>query len=330
MSIAAGWADREARIPMQNSHFMLTGSIGKSFVAALVIQMAEVGAFGLDDRMIHLLPHFRDLEKLPNGAKLTVRMLLNHTSGLPRYVFSPQIWNAMHYDPEKHWTPEERLALLYGKSALHPAGKGWSYSDTNYILLGMLLETLSGKPYYQLLREKILLPGNVQGLIPADRRHIPGLTAAYTGLQTEFMLPTKVAEPDRYAFNPQLEWTGGGLAGNPAGLVQAFTQMMSGEMLSEQVRNTLTTISVEQTDLNGEGSYGHGCMLWVLDRIVSYGHTGFMPGFLSVVEWLPGYATALALQINTDCLPDNITPNRLLLLMRRIVLRKGNLKPVIE
>jgi D-alanyl-D-alanine carboxypeptidase len=87
-----------------------------------------------------------------------VRQLMNHTSGLVRYEFKEQFTKDLTANPDKVWRPEELVAYLLDEKAPFEAGKGWDYSDTNYIVLGMIIEKVTGKKFYDEARKRVLKP----------------------------------------------------------------------------------------------------------------------------------------------------------------------------
>ena len=139
------------------------------------MQLVDEGKINLNDRFID---HFADtawLEYLPNINSITTKMLLQHTSGLPRYVMKPEIWNAINEEPDKVWTYKERMSYIFNDEPLHEAGKGWGYSDSGYILLGMLIEKITGQYYYDVVFERILDRLNLKDTYPSVKRNIYNL-----------------------------------------------------------------------------------------------------------------------------------------------------------
>ena len=106
---------------------------------------------------------------------MTLRMLLNHTSGVPEHVWNPEFHEAVVGDPDKEWKPADLLAFIADSDPLFAAGKGWSYADTNYVLVGAVMEQVTGVSWYGLLRERLLRPLKLEATQPSDRRDIPDL-----------------------------------------------------------------------------------------------------------------------------------------------------------
>ncbi len=101
---SSGYADVEIRTELNPDHVLFSGSIGKTYAVAVIMQLVDEGKINLEDRYID---HFQDtawLQNLPNINFITIEMLLQHTSGLPRYVMKPEIWSALKEEPDKVWT----------------------------------------------------------------------------------------------------------------------------------------------------------------------------------------------------------------------------------
>jgi D-alanyl-D-alanine carboxypeptidase len=306
-TVCAGWADQEALFPMNDQHLLFSGSIGKTYVGAIILQLIEEGLLGLDDPVSDYLGDQSWYHRIPNNADLTIRMLLNHTSGIPRYVFKPALWELVRDDPFRSWTGEERLSYIFDDTPLHAAGEGWGYSDTNYILLGMLVEQLTGEDFSSNLLNRILIPLKLENTRAATDPYLPGLAAGYTAFSADYHLPVKMYENSRYAINPQLEWTGGGMVSTPTDLAAWARILYGSDFISAPLRAKMKSPGPWPTELGTNIDYGFATFIWE-DDPVRYGHTGFMFGYMAIVEYLPERDIAIALQLNCDRLPegDNI------------------------
>ena len=118
------------------------------------------------------------------------------------------------------WSPVDRLSYLFDAQPPFAPGEGWEYSDTNYIVLGMIIEKAGGASYYQQLRRRILEPLRLADTIPVESRVVPGLVQGYAGPNNPFGRSDEMIEDGRFAVNPQFEWTGGGMASTAADLAR--------------------------------------------------------------------------------------------------------------
>ena len=314
LSLASGYAEKESQQVMKVHDRMLSGSIGKTYVAALIFKLIEAGKLSLDDPVKQYFKGEEWVNRVPNASDITIQMLLSHTTGIPRYVFKREVWKILVEQPNKIWTGKERLAFVFDDKPLHTAGKGWAYSDTNYIILGMIIEKITGGTYYQLLQEELLSPLGLKATRPSDTRTIEGLVTGYTAsnLQQAFNLPPKMVNDGQYAFNPQMEWTGGGLVSNAYELAKWAKILYGGSFVSKNSTKLISTPGDQPAKLADQGQYGMGAIIWTKDTPLKIGHSGFMPGYISIMQYIPEYDLALAIQINTDESPKGESLHALL------------------
>ena len=301
MSFASGLADIEAKVKMNPQGRMLSGSIGKTYVAAVALQLIKEKKFSLEDKISLFFKDENWFPRLPNAPNITVKMLMNHTGGLPRYVLKKDLWTQLKQSPDKVWTPEERITLILDDKPLHPAGEGWAYSDTDYILVGMIIEKVTGHTYYEELDKRILHPYELKYTSPSNSRRLQGLVPGYTGDGTPpFELPGKMVQNGVYMINPQFEWTGGGLITNSTDLAKYIKLLMEGKIIPNEYLEMMKSAVNPKTGKPDTTGYGLGLEIYQTSDGVTYGHRGIMPGYLSIMEYVPKYRFAAALQINCD------------------------------
>ncbi|MCP4154629.1 MAG: beta-lactamase family protein [bacterium] len=297
IALTSGLADIEEKKLMAPHHRIFLGSVGKTFVAAIVMKMVAEKKIGLHDKISRYLGKEKWFSQLPNSAELTVSMLLSHTGGLPRYV-DDKFFAVLFKDPFKVWKPVELLSFILGDKPVHPAGKGWNYSDTDYILLGMIIERVSGKSYYYELNRRILTPHKLTDILPADKPDLKGLIPCYTG--NKLPPPFKVVVNGSCLVSPQFEWTGGGLYCTSEHLARFFKLLLEGKIVSPKCLELMKTAHDEKTGELAETGYGFGLeVLKTMDGII-YGHRGTMLGCRTIAQYVPKYGYAIVLQINAD------------------------------
>lgn len=302
LDFSSGYENSVSKNKMKTSHLMFSGSVGKTYAAALVMRLADEKKINLDDKVLKHLPKKKWLNKITNINKLTIRMLLSHTTGLPRWVMKPEVWETLHNNPDKVWTYKDRLKFIFDMKPVHAPDKGWAYSDTNYILLGFLIETIENKNYYEVLQEKILVPRQLQQTSPSNQRKIANLAMGYSKLPPSFNIPNEVISAQgKYPFNPQMEWTGGGMASTTADLAKWCKLYYTSDIFSDNLRKQMV-----QVNPNGKGvfqrvhSYGMGSFVYKTKHGIAYGHSGFMPGYVTICAYYPVSGATVALQINCD------------------------------
>ncbi len=185
------------------------------------------------------------------------------------------------------------------RNASFVPGEGWEYSDTNFILLGMIMEEITGRACYDLIQERILDPLGLKNTVPSSSRTIPGLDPGVRRPRQPFGGTDEVILPDgRFVINPQFEWAGGGFASTPEDLARWARALYTGEAFDP----ALLPLMLEGVPARlGPGSrYGLGVILTDTPAGPSQGHSGFFPGYLTEMAYFPELDVAVALQVNTS------------------------------
>ena len=302
VSVASGMSDTAAKVPLRTSDRLLSGSVGKTYVAAVALQLVSEGKLDLDARVSKYLGGEPWFNRLPNAQAITVRQLMNHTSGLVRYEFMQATSDTLKANPFKVWAPVDRLRMIFDSKAPFAAGEGWEYSDTNYIVLGMIIEKLTGRPYYDELQRRILGPLKLANTIPSDRPQLAGVVNGYAGPKNSLGGFDATIENGRMKLNPQMEWTGGGIASTTADLVQWAKLLYEGKAFpAELVPQMLNGVPAK---LGPNSRYGLAAILRETPIGASVGHDGFFPGYATSMMYWPDSKIAAAIQVNvTDPYP---------------------------
>ena len=302
IAIASGLSDTARRIPMRPEDRMLQGSVGKTYVAAVAMQLVAEGRLDLNARIATYLGDEPWFARLPNGASATVRQVMNHTSGLVRYEFQPEATAVLRREPYKVWTPAERLSYILGTAPPFAAGEGWEYSDTNYIILGMIIERITGRPFYDEATRRVLGPHRLTETVPSDRPEIPGLVTGYAGPRNELGGYDASIVNGRMAINPQFEWTGGGMASTTADLARWAAILYEGRAFPDSLLPVM--LDAVPARLGQNVRYGLGVIVRTTPLGPAHGHSGFFPGYATEMAYFPDLDVAVALQINvTDPYP---------------------------
>jgi D-alanyl-D-alanine carboxypeptidase len=298
IALAVGQADTARDLPMSPAARMLQGSVGKTYVAAVALKLAREGKLELDAKVSRYLGDASWFSQLPNARDITVRMLMNHTSGIERYEFKQAVTDLITSEPDHVWTPEERVSYVLGDSAPFAAGAGWEYSDTNYILVGMIVERITRRPLYDVIRAQLLDPLGLHNTIPSDRRQLPGVVQGYAGPDNAFGGSDAMIVDGRFIINPQLEWAGGGFASTTEDLARWARALWGGEVLDSVA--LAWHLEGVPARLGQNTRYGLGVILRETSFGPARGHSGFFPGYLTEVMFFPDPGFAIALQVNTS------------------------------
>ncbi|HTF82550.1 MAG TPA: serine hydrolase domain-containing protein, partial [Cytophagales bacterium] len=233
---AAGKADLYNKIAFQPCNITRVGSTVKMFTATTILILAEEGKVKLSDPISKYLPQ-TVLSTLKNANQSTIQQLLNHSSGIYNYIQNLQFQTGSLNDLPKIWQPEELLAYAQNKPAYFAPGSDSKYSNTNYILLGMLIEALEKKPFFKVFKEKLFKPLGLQYTRFAAEDPIPpGLVKGYIDLYGKLQLTesTYYSGWDYYTAD-------GGLISTPYDLMQFLRALMDGKIISQENLDTMLT-----------------------------------------------------------------------------------------
>ncbi len=295
---ALGSADVATGRPVDADTPFAIASVTKTFTTALVLRYAEQGRLRLDDRLASYLPDW------PNARRITIRMLLGHTSGIPDFFANPKIDKVLQKDPGRAWTPTEILAYV-PKGAVFPPGKGWAYSNTNFVLLGLVAEKVGGAPWADLVRRELIEP--------------LGLTATYVqGTRTPVVAPAQAYRMIAGAAGPTPQARGDGTdivpfrsvvtAAGSAGSIASTTadlarwaRALYGGSAVLDLASRRAMLTCVKTYAYGTGtSYGLGVSRVSFDGHVAYGHTGALAGTRAAIRYFPKEKVAIAVAFNRE------------------------------
>ncbi len=317
-AVASGYADTTRKIRLTTNDKLLQGSVGKTYAAAVAMQLVAEGKLALDAPIARYLDGEPLLDSIVNARRITVRQLMTHTSGIVRYEFQPSVTARLRAEPFRVWSPADRLQVLFGKAPPFAPGDGWEYSDTNFIVLGMIIERLTGAPYYAELQRRVLGPLRLTATIPSDRRELAGVANGYAGARNELGgYDVSVGDDGLFAINPQFEWTGGGIASTTGDLARWAKLLYEGKAFPDSLLPRM--LDAVPAKLGGGARYGLGVIVRDTPLGVSWGHSGFFPGYATEMVYFPVHRIAVAAQVNvTDPYPRGLVP-----LLQRIAREAG-------
>ena len=251
-------------VPLDTAMRLGIGSITKSITATLLVRLAEQGRLSLDDsvgRWLTRIPHV--------DPAITVRQLLNHSSGVFDVTNAPGYRDSILADVNARWTPQRMLGLL--RPPLFPRGTGWSYSNTNYQLAGLVAEAAGGRPLHQLVRETLLNPLGVTTPF-LDQYEAPTgpLPGGWSGGTVNVM--------DVRASTYSAAWAAGAYFATPEALARWWQGLMTGQLVGP------ASLAAMMTTVGPEG-YGLGIVRRQLVGRPVWSHTGEIRGFSSVAAF---------------------------------------------
>jgi D-alanyl-D-alanine carboxypeptidase len=213
---------------------------------------------------------------------------------------NPAFTAQLRAQPDKAWTPEEEIAFLLDATPPFAPGAGWEYSDTNYIVLGMVMETVTRTRAYDEIRQRFLTPLQLAGVVPVTGRRVPGLIPGYAGSRDPLGLPDAVLQNGVFVINPQFEWAGGGFATTARDLARWGQALYAGAALSAKARALMIDAAVPAR-LGPETRYGLGVIVRGTTPVgPTWGHSGFFPGYQAELVHVRDTGMTIALQMNSS------------------------------
>jgi putative CocE/NonD family hydrolase len=263
------------------------GSVTKTFTAATVLSLAEEGLLGLDDSIEKYLP-----DMIPNGKNITIRQLLNHTSGLDEYLKAIDVYD----DIERVWTPKELVAAGVSLGPLFAPGENWMYSNTGYIVLGLLIEAVTHSSYEQAIQTRFIEPlGLTNTLVPKaeEADMIPGNHArGYWDYDEDGELD------DVTEINQSAAWSAGIMISNSEDLGRWSQALYRSEILNDD------SMFSNFIDFGGPFLYGLGTMFYPERGLI--GHSGNIDGYTAGMFYLPEHDVAVTALGNLDSANETV------------------------
>jgi D-alanyl-D-alanine carboxypeptidase len=257
---------RDGRSRLAPDSTMVIGSVSKTFVAATTLELVDEGRLSLDDSVRHVLPELRRVSR-----QITIRMLLDHTSGLAD-VFNDKTRRGLEEQPERAWSREQVLATLH--APWYQPGEGWAYANTNYFLLGMVVERITGSTLEEELQRRFL-----------DRLD---LTATRSLTADD---PTSPLEPAWVT----IFWASGAMTSSAADLARWGDALYDDDVPEDLLLDAATAHAM--FDVNGE-DYGLGVKRFEVSPRTAYGHTGLLNTYTTLLLHLPEDDVTIAMLVN--------------------------------
>ncbi|MFJ9949452.1 serine hydrolase domain-containing protein [Kitasatospora sp. NPDC091207] len=291
---ATGVADRATGRPMTTDGYTRIGSETKTFTVTALLELVDDGLIGLDD------PISDYVEGVPCGTDITLRQLAEMRSGLFPYTADPDFIQALESDPSRSFTPREVLAYGFKHANTFGPGETFQYSNTNLVLLGLVVEKVSGHRLVDFIEQRVLRPARLhRTLFPTGPEFPEPHPRGYTD-QT----PSGATE-DATDWNPSWAWAAGAMISDLHDLRRWARIVATGTLLSPRTQRE--RLKVLPTGFPGTG-YGLG----IFETGGWIGHNGSIPGYETVTVYLPAQRATLVIEINTDIRSQGQEPSTLL------------------
>ena len=283
---AIGMANLELDVPLRTDHVFRIGSVTKQFTAAAILQLAEQGKLSLQDDITRFIPDYPT-----QGKKITVEHLLTHTSGIKSYT-GMQEWDAM--PRRKDFTPAELVDYFKNQPMDFEPGAGYKYNNSGYVLLGFIIEKVTGKSYADYVTEHFFKPLGMRNSYYGDVE--PVIKNRASGYSQADVAGT-------YANAPYLSMTQPYAAGSLLSTVEdlyTWTKALhGGKVLKPESLKKATTPYVTADGVNSH--YGYGLQMGNLLGSPTVEHSGGIHGFLSDLIYLPNEDVCVAFLTNCNC-----------------------------
>ncbi|MFQ5556181.1 MAG: serine hydrolase domain-containing protein [Acidimicrobiales bacterium] len=314
IEVARGVADLRSGQPLSSEDYFRTGSTTKPLTAAVVLQLAEEGRLALDEPVTSYLGEGWSLG-YEYEPELTVRNLLDHTSGYAEFAADPGFFGAASERLDRAFEPAEILAWAADRGPVAPVGSEYSYTTVGHVAIGLVIESVTGNAAAGVMRDRLFDPVGAGDIYltplfsppePVVTGYVGGEVKAQLSLLAGFAEYTDAAAVDGYydvSVVPQQAlrsagWTGGGLESQVDDLAIVFASLFDGTALSADSVTEMLTTTVDET-------YGLSVGLSRVGEHEVYSHGGGVPGFRSIVAYVPELDVAVAISANlVPIVPD--------------------------
>jgi D-alanyl-D-alanine carboxypeptidase len=284
---ASGYSDRELRVRMRPTDRFRIASVTKTFVATVVLQLVAEGRLRLEDTVESRLPSL-----VPNGSSITIQELLNHTSGLFDYTQDPSFVAAVISNPGREWSPRELVAAATAHPPLFAPGAAFSYSNTNYIVVGLIVEAVTGEPIGKTLRRRIFDPLGLRSTTFAPGAIQGHAAHGYVVSAPPLPFPPGTIVDMTALVSPSVAWAAAQIASNADDVTTFFRALLGGRLLPRA--------QLAQMKPTGASVYGLGLRVAQTPCGVAYGHVGDYPGYRNVVWATANGRRAANVMVNID------------------------------
>jgi D-alanyl-D-alanine carboxypeptidase len=300
---AAGYANLEKKIALDNCHLQYIQSVSKMYMAVEILQLMEQGKIDIDKPITNYLP-VRYNRYIKNAAQITVRMLLNHTSGVPEYNSHPLFVSMVLQSATHYFTQEDCLKSIAAENPQFAPGSKYKYANTNYLLLSLIGDAITGD-HAAYIRQHIFKPlGLVNSFYALNHTYLNGLymPASYWDVFNE----NKPANITNIQL-PTVACSKGddGIVCTPADAVKFLKGLMEGKLLKpETMKEMLNFVKDEK----GNNRYGMGVFYFDLGGLPAYGHGGGGIGAGCGLIYIPSHKIYIFLATNIGVLTEGKLP----------------------
>lgn len=309
---AAGLSHIYNMTPMDTAHLFEMASVTKMYTAAIIFQLMEQGLLSLDDTVGKYLP---PMNYIPSGT--TIRNLLKHRSGLYNYTNNSTIANEWFNYPDSIWPHLQMINTFVNSPPLFAQGTSYSYSNTNYFLLGMIIEAITGNTFADELKSRILIPHALSQIyFPPDDSLPSTNTPGWTSFTTAGVYDTD-ASPILNDCSRSMAYTAGAVVAKPYDAAKFTKLLWTGQIISDSslsIMKQCTSLGMSSSNVNG---YGYGTMRYIFNGKAYYGHNGDITGFTEMTFYGTADSVGLIISINRNSAPRGLIATDLMLFVNQ-------------
>jgi D-alanyl-D-alanine carboxypeptidase len=295
---ASGYADIKSGIKLTTGNRFFIASTSKVFTAACIYHYIDKGLLSLDDPINKFISNSL-IKKVDNASSAKIKHLLSHRSGIRDYYTNKYEMNRINKD-YNGWNQEDLLKFIYGKKADFGVDEDYSYSNTNYLLLGMILEDISGKKLRDVYNDVIFTPLNLNSALYDTDINVMmnGTVKGYLELYSN----GSYVESDNLYRDELCVGGDGGIAINAQDLCVFMNELENGNIISVESLNKMKDwFDIELSyDSQDKTKNGYGLEYFELKPGIAWGHTGGIDGFGSFMYYFPEKKVTLTILINYD------------------------------
>ncbi|MGW6689277.1 serine hydrolase domain-containing protein [Streptomyces sp. NPDC054961] len=286
-----GVADKATGAPMEPGLNMRIGSETKTFTVTALLQLVDQGKAGLDD------PIGTYIAGVPNGDRITLRELAGMRSGLYNYSEDEDFNKRLDTGSDRPFTPQELLGYSFKHPVQFAPGEEFEYSNTNLILIGLLIEKVTGRPLHEVIQKDVLEPAGLHHTLFPTGAEFPDPHAhGYTDQSASGKIV------DSTDWNPSWGWAAGAIISDLQDLRSWSRTLATGALLTPATQ-------AQRLKTSPVGIPGAGYGLGIFDVQGWIGHNGSLPGYESLAVYLPEARATLVVLLNTDVLHDGKEPS---------------------
>ena len=293
--LQSGVADIAAGTPMSAQDHYRIGSLTKTYVSTAVLDLVAEHRIRLKDPVKKYLPGF-----LNGGPRVTIRQLLNHTSGLYEFNDDPRVLAPyLEGDLAHVWTPQQLVRIALTHDSVSAPGAAYHYSNTNYVLAGLLVQAVTGHRLADVLTHRVFAPAHLEATTFTTSTTLPA-PAAHGYITFSGDEPTDLTSLYPYP------WASGAAVSTAPDVARFYRSLLSGDLLPSRLMSTMQT-TVDASAEEGAGtSYGLGLERFSTPCGAAWGHGGNFPGYITYVYSSPSGGRQTVLLLNED--PSSLSP----------------------